>query len=269
MSGKEVSLYLKVPSKPPTLLHRLENSLLESLIEYKPINASTADLKKIRIFDVPSLYQTKGSVEVVDSELLVQFTARNVGIHTGRIFANTKEVCRPVVFLVKPSGDVESINYTSSHLEYTDSGLVSGTSTVRGVESQPTMASYIPASPPTSPPPLSPSQQSPPPFFPQPSIQQHSSLVYKPSSRPPSGAFSDQNEKSYPGDLFGRPLGATFQQLLVAKETKQVVPGISSRPTSMTKEEVMTSEKFQYITKEAKKSVGANFGLKIKKRLHL
>ena len=233
--------------------------MLESLVEYKPID--TSSIRNARLLEVPSIYQTKGRVEVIDRELLVQFRAKKVGIHTARIFANTKEICQPVVFIVKPSGDVESIEYTSPPLDYTDSGLVSGTSTVRGVESQPTISPFnVP--PAVSPPPFAQSQVSR-------SLPPLSSPVYKPGSPPPLSFENLSNEGSYPGELFGRPAGATFHELLTAKEKKRVIPGIphSSRPSSTGTNEELTTEIFQQISKEAKKSVGINFtGLKIKKR---
>ena len=220
MAGKQVCFYLKVPSKPPTLLHRLENSLLECLIEYKPIDPGV-DLGRIRLFEIQSSYQIRSSVQIIEDELLVQFTARNVGVHTARIFSNTKEICQAVALFVKSSGDVETIDVKHSISSLitnkgTDSGLASGTSTTRGVESQPTILFQIPYSP-----------------------VDHYSPV-KQSSHP---------EPGYPGDLFGRPSGAIFDQLLTAKQTGQVIPGIKSfsQPGSLvhqdTSAETMTTEK--------------------------
>ena len=245
MAGKQVCFYLKVPSKPPTLLHRLENSLLECLIEYKPIDPGV-DLGTIRLFEIQSSYQIRSSVQIIEDELLVQFTARNVGVHTARIFSNTKEICQAVALFVKSSGDVETIDVKHSISSLitnkgTDSGLASGTSTTRGVESQPTIPLQLPSIP-SSP-------------------VDHYSPV-KQSSHP---------EPGYPGDLFGRPLGATFDQLLTAKQTGQVIPGIksSSQPESLvhqdTSAETMTTEMLHDIKKEAKSSL-ASFGVKIKKR---
>ena len=249
MAGKQVCLYLKVPSKPPALLHRLENSLLECLIEYKPIEPGV-DLGRVRLFEIQSSYQMRGSVQIIEDELLVQFTARNVGVHTARIFSNTKELCQPVAFFVKLSGDIENIDIRHSispHItnKGTDSGLASGTSTMRGVESQSTMPFHLPSNPSS-------------PVDHYPSVKQSSS-------------FSTETVPSYPGDLFGRPSGATFDQLLTAKQTGRVVPGIksSSRPGSLVHQdssaEAMTTEMLHDIKKEAKSSL-ASFGVKIKKR---
>lgn len=134
MSQKRVSLYLKVPKRPVALLQQLENSLLESLIEYKPVDPHTGS----PLDPSQHSYQIKGTAEVVDGELLIRFYARQAGLHTVRIFANTKEVCRQVAFIVKPTGEVESVQLPGGlPQEQSDSGLVSGASTVRGVESQP------------------------------------------------------------------------------------------------------------------------------------
>ena len=251
MAGKQVCLCLKVPSKPPTLLHRLENSHLECLIEYKPIDPGV-DLGRVRLFEIQSSYQIRSSVQIIEDELLVQFTARNVGVHTARIFSNTKEVCQAVAFFVKSSGDIENIDVRHSILprisnKGTDSGLASGTSTMRGVESQTTMPFQLPSVP------SSPVDHYPP--------------VKQQSSHP----FSTETASGYPGDLFGRPSGATFDQLLTAKQTGRVVPGIksSSRPGSLVHQdssaEAMTTEMLHDIKKEAKSSL-ASFGVKIKKR---
>lgn len=257
MSQRNVNLYLQVPTKPISLLERLEVSQLESLIEHKPIDYTGIDLRRVRIFDIQSSSQIKGTVEVIGSELLIRFPARNVGVHTARIFANTKEVCRPVAFIVKATGQVESID-VPMYTDYTDSGLASGTSTVREVESQPVIPLYLPSPPqsPTGVVPLSPT-----------AAMLYHYPVNKPPSRPRSGNFDNTGTTEYAGDLFGRPTGASFEQLLTAKLTKQVVPGIphsSSRLTSTT--EFMTPDALMRISREAKQSVGVAFGKPTKKK---
>lgn len=275
---RNVTLYLKIPTRPISLLQRLEASQLESLIEHKLIDyqgatAAGIDLRRVRIFELPSSSQIKGTVEVVDGELMVRFPARHFGIHTARVFANTKEVCRPVAFIVKQSGEVESIDISQASgggLEHTDSGLASGTSTVRGVESQPVIPFYLPSSPPVSPTGIP--QQSPA-VVQQQLYDPSSPYKQQPSSRPTSGHFEfptvPGGANDYPGDLFGRPSGASFDQLLTAKMTKQVVPGIphstaSSRPTSTT--EFMTPDALMKISREAKQNLGPTLGKPMKKR---
>ena len=95
------------------------------------------------------------------------------------------------------------------------------------------------------------------------------SPTHKQSSRPTSFLYEESMGATgdYAGELFGRPSGASFEQLLTAKLTNQVVPGIphsSSRPGSTS--EFLTPEALLQLRREAKKSVGASFGLKIKKR---
>ena len=135
MSQKRVSLYLKVPKRPVNLLHQLENSILESMVEYKPIDPHTGS--PLDESQGGASYQIKGTADVVDGELLIRFNARQAGLHTARIFANTKEVCRQVAFFVKPSGEVESVQLPMGGEQLLDSGLASGASTVRGAETQP------------------------------------------------------------------------------------------------------------------------------------
>lgn len=108
-AGKYITLSLKVPTRPPTLLHILENSLLEGVVDYKPI-AAGIDPRTVRSHEVASAYQLKGDVSVIEDELQVQFIAKNIGLHVARIFANTKEVCRPVSFCVTPSGEVQGMD---------------------------------------------------------------------------------------------------------------------------------------------------------------
>ena len=109
MSGKFVTLSLKVPTRPPTLLHILENSLLEGLVDYKPLDPGV-DPRAVRSREIVSAYQLKAEVSVIEDELQVQFVAKNLGLHVARIFANTKEVCHAISFNVSPSGEVEGLD---------------------------------------------------------------------------------------------------------------------------------------------------------------
>lgn len=274
MSQKRVSLYLKVPKRPVNLLHQLENSILESMVEYKPIDPHTGS--PLDESQGGASYQIKGTADVVDGELLIRFNARQAGLHTARIFANTKEVCRQVAFFVKSSGEVESVQLPMGGEQLLDSGLASGASTVRGAETKPAI---------TSPPPyrsvLKITEKNYDKLFfisiiysvpHSPTVIQSPqtiSTAFKQSSHPPSFLYDESmgTTGDYAGELFGRPSGASFEQLLTAKQSNQVVPGIphsSSRPGSMS--EYLTPEALLQIHREAKKSVGVSFGLKVKKR---
>lgn len=109
MSGKYVTLSLKVPTRPPTLLHILENSLLEGVVDYKPLDPGV-DPRAVRSRDIVSAYQLKADVSVIEDELQVQFIAKNIGLHVARVFANTKEVCHAISFNVAPSGEVQGLD---------------------------------------------------------------------------------------------------------------------------------------------------------------
>jgi hypothetical protein len=223
--SNQICLYLKVPRKPPTLLHRLENSFLETLIEYKPITATNPVDTQV-ILSVQSAYQLNGTVEVVDGELIVQFAARNTGIHTAKIFANTREICRPVVFLIKRNWEVESLDQTSARTtpaDYTDSGLASGASTIKGVVD-------IPRSP---------------------------------SSQISSPGIMDSPNAFFPGDLHGHVSGATFNQLLMAKLTNQIIPGVTA---STTEPVAMSPNTFRRMNKDVRKEMGITHGHRAKRR---
>ena len=149
--AKTVTLSLKVPTRPPTLLHILENSFLEGLVDYKPLDPGV-DLRTIRSKDIASAYQVKADVSVIEDELQLQFVAKNTGLHVARIFANTKEVCHAVSFNVTPTGEVltldapspkqggfEGVDARRSKYGSTQSAVTtvanSAASTVRAVES--------------------------------------------------------------------------------------------------------------------------------------
>ena len=109
MVTREVSLYLKYPGSPDAL-RRVQNSLLECVVEYK--TGKEAVLLTTSPKELKSEYRLKGSVCLVDDELIVQFVPKNVGLHTVRIFSDTRELCRPVAFLVDQNCDVEATSYT-------------------------------------------------------------------------------------------------------------------------------------------------------------
>ena len=106
MASKEVSLFLKYPG-PLHALQRLEHSFLECVVEYK--NGTEAELQTRTPMELRSEYQLKGTAVLADDEIIVQFLPKHAGIHTVRIFADTKELCRPVSFRVTRACEIESI----------------------------------------------------------------------------------------------------------------------------------------------------------------
>lgn len=108
MVTREVSLYLKYPASKDTL-QRVQNSTLECVIEFK--TGKEAVLLTTAPKELKSEYRIKGSVCLVEDELIVQFKPKNVGLYTVRIFSDTRELCRPVAFLIDHNCDAEGTSY--------------------------------------------------------------------------------------------------------------------------------------------------------------
>ena len=108
MVTREVSLYLKYPASKDTL-QRVQNSTLECVIEFK--TGKEAVLLTTAPKELKSEYRIKGSVCLVEDELIVQFKPKNMGLYTVRIFSDTRELCRPVAFLIDHNCDVEGTSY--------------------------------------------------------------------------------------------------------------------------------------------------------------
>lgn len=106
MASREVSLFLKYPG-PSHVLQRLQHSFLECVVEYK--SGSEGELQTLTPAELHSTYQLKGTATLVDDEIVVQFKPKHSGVHTVRIFADTRELCRPVAFIVTRGCEVESI----------------------------------------------------------------------------------------------------------------------------------------------------------------
>ena len=106
MARREVTLCLRYPGSSQAL-QRLQQSYLECVMEYK--SGSDAELQSKLPADLFSKYQLKGAVTVADDEIVIQFTPRYSGVHCARLFADTREVCRPVPFVVTQSGETVSI----------------------------------------------------------------------------------------------------------------------------------------------------------------
>ena len=106
MAGREVTLCLKFPG-PEHALQRLQHSYLESVVEYKA--GTDGELQTKLPVDLFSKYQLKGTVTVTDDEIIIQFTPKHSGVHCARIFSDTREICKPVPFLVTQRGETESL----------------------------------------------------------------------------------------------------------------------------------------------------------------
>lgn len=106
MTGREVSLCLKYPG-PPHVLQRLQHSFLECVVEFK--TGSESELQTKLPTELFSKYQLKGTVMVADDEIIIQFTPKHSGIHSARLFSDTREICRPVPFLVNGRGETVNI----------------------------------------------------------------------------------------------------------------------------------------------------------------
>ena len=104
--AREISLFLKYPG-PLHAIQRLEHSFLECVVEYK--NGTEAELQTRTPMELRSEYQLKGTAVLADDEIVVQFLPKHAGIHTVRIFADTRELCRPVSFRVSRACEIEAI----------------------------------------------------------------------------------------------------------------------------------------------------------------
>lgn len=106
MAGREVTLCLKYPGSTHNL-QRLQQSYLECVVEYKA--GSEAELQTKPPANLFSKYQMKGTATVADDEIVIEFKPRNSGVHCARLFADTREICRPVPFIVTQRGETVSL----------------------------------------------------------------------------------------------------------------------------------------------------------------
>ena len=106
MARREVTLCLRYPG-PMHALQRLQQSFLECVVEYKA--GSETELQTKLPAELFSKYQLKGAATVADEEIVIQFTPRHSGVHCARLFADTREVCRPVPFLVTQRGETVNL----------------------------------------------------------------------------------------------------------------------------------------------------------------
>ena len=105
MAGRELSLFLKYPGSG-VALQRLQHSFLECVVEHK--SGSPEELVACPPSYLKSDYQLKGTASLEEDELVISFTPKHVGLHTVRLFADTRELCKPVAFVVSQGGEIES-----------------------------------------------------------------------------------------------------------------------------------------------------------------
>ena len=108
MAAREISLYLKYPGSKEQI-QRAQNSLLECVVEFK--TGKEAVMLTTSPKELKSEYRIKGSVCLVEDELIVQFKPKNTGLYTVRIFSDTRELCLPVAILVDNNCDIEGTFY--------------------------------------------------------------------------------------------------------------------------------------------------------------
>ena len=260
MAGKEVYVYFKVPRRPQTVLRRLENSFLESVIEFKPSDARV-DPWRSGAFGLESAYQIKGNVSLIDEEIVIQFVAKNAGIHMARIFANTREICHPIAFVVTQLGQVESYDsFMSAKKALTtepegargadtgfhsaiSSALTSGKTTLRATASHHCFSRTPEVVV----------------FSGRPS--EHSKRSDSQRSRPPStGEQAPQQALSYAGDVFNRTGSCTFDQLYGAKLAGRPIPGVVAKPSASVTGAKLTQDVLRAMDREAKTKLSGNLG---------
>ena len=266
MAGKEVQVYFKVPKRPQTLLRRLENSFLESVIEFKPTDAR-ADPWRAGAFGLESAYQLKGTVSLIDEEILIQFVAKHAGIHTARIFANTREICHPIAFVVTQLGQVQSYDsFMSAKNAMTgtegtrgadtgfhsaiSSALTSRETTLRATASQHAFSRIPEAIV----------------FSGRPS--EGSKMNDTHLRRPPStGDRAPQQVFTHAGDAFGTTSSCTFDQLYSAKLAGRTIPGVRAKPSATVMDGALTQDVLRTMDREAKVKLSGNLGfIRAKKR---
>ncbi len=242
---------------------------------------STNELQTVPPSQLRSAYQLKGTAMLVDDELVVQFVPKNAGLHSVRIFSDTREVCRPIAFIINQNSDVETtpydkpVNVTSSLFKTPP-------------QSQPSYQTAMPSPP---------QQYSPPEQYSPPSVSQRESSVMSQmqdrdsfwqnyptdptaagfqapvthqtspqhrvsgnmarqsyvSSTPLAGrpiSVGPMDEAAYAGDLFtSKPENNTFSSLYAAKKRGQQV-GTRKAFMEVDHTRVMTQDTFKMLEKD-------------------
>ena len=278
MASRDVSLFLKYPG-PSHVLQRLQHSFLECVVEYK--SGSDGELQTLTPAELHSSYQLKGTATLVDDEIVVQFAPKHSGVHTVRIFADTRELCRPVAFIVTRGCEVESIPIDHP---------VKSTAFVRHpppfVEQQSEAAESIQPSYPTSL--MQSSQQWPAAQLPQqredrehPAMRgftsdssivvrqqdpfQRASFVSTGTNRPPS---MSPDEGAFAGDLFTtKPEQNSFDDLYASKRAGYPTYGTSKGLFTLNHSTMVTPATFRMLRKDIDLQLTSHMkGKKIKKR---
>lgn len=291
MAGvKEVSLFLKYPG-PAHALQRLQDSYLECVFEYK--TGSEEELQTKLPSQLFSQYQIKGTAMLADDEIVVEFTPKHSGVHVVRIFSDTRELCKPVPFIVNQRGQVVNIpvdrpvKRPPPAPEYPQSPSHLPAPTFYGVNNPrfPPSPSVTPApqsvvSDATSSPQNEPyGEQGMPERMPDhirgftsdPALAQHSpqraSYLSHTSggTRPPSMNVEDAGV--YAGDLFAtRPDETTFDVLFSSRREGGQAYGSRRGPLTIDYQSVVTPDTLRMLAREADIQMRIARGGKVKKR---
>ena len=246
-------------------------------MEYKV--GTEVELQTLTPSQLHSEYQLKGSAALIDDEIVVQFVPKHAGVHSARIFADTRELCRPVAFRVTRNCEVENLPmdkpvqrpapppqlpiarqsfYTRDQLsspEYAERSLSpseQGESQlgqshqqgewVRGYTSDPALSSHLQGHP------------------------QRASYFSSASggSRPQSMV----RDEAFAGDLMSsKPDQSSFSQLYVTKKTGLPVYGTRKGMPTLDHRSVVTSDTLQMLRKDVDLQLASHLSrAKIKKR---
>ena len=288
MAGaREVSLFLKYPA-PAHALQRLQDSYLECVFEYK--TGSEEELQTKLPSQLFSQYQLKGTAMLADDEIFVEFTPKHSGVHVVRIFSDTRELCKPVPFVVNQRGQVVNIppdrpvKRPPPAPEYPQSPSHLPAPTFYGVNNP-----RFPPSPPVTPAPQSvvsdatSSPQNEPyegqgmpnrmsdhirGFTSDPALAQHSpqrASYLRGGTRPPSMNVEDAGV--YAGDLFAtRPDETTFDALYSSMREGEQAYGSRRGPLTIDYQSVVTPDTLRMLAREANMQMRIARGGKVKKR---
>ena len=295
MAGiREVSLFLKYPG-PTHALQRLQHSYLECVFEYK--TGSEAELQSKLPNELFSQYQVKGSAMLADDEIIVEFTPKHSGLHVVRIFSDTRELCKPVPFVVNQRGEVVNIPAdrplkrpptSPKHMQSPAHPTFYGLNNPRFPPSPPatpnpqSVVSDVPSFPQTEPPYTDygvvegmPAEHHIRGFTSDPTLSVHAQSPNRASylsrtsggSRPPSLQPRIEDAEAYAGDLFVQQEDeTTFDALYSSKREGDQLYGRRKEPLSIDYQSALTTETLRILTKEADLQMRLARGGKTKKR---
>ncbi len=252
-----------------------------------PWPGSSNELQTIPPSQLRSAYQLKGTAALVDDELVIRFVPRNAGLHSVRIFGDTRELCRPIAFIVTQNNDVESTPYNQPVNATSSLFQSSRQQNQPPRQSQPSYQPVMPSPPRQY---SSPEQYSPPTVSPRDSMmsgprdrdsfwqdfptnptaghQAPVSPLSSPqhrvsgnmnrqsfvSSTPLAGrpvSMGPEAEAAYAGDLFtSKPDQNTFSSLYIAKKGGQEVYGKRREFMAVDHTRAMTQDTFNMLEKD-------------------